>query len=72
MKEAEKILEAWKPTRITFGEGSIRRVGEIVKKYSNKVLVIVGQGSIKKSGVLDEVTGAPGKQRSPVSGLRRR
>ena len=57
MKEAEEILEAWKPTRITFGEGSIRKVGEIVKKYSNKVLVVVGQSSIKKSGVLDEVTG---------------
>jgi len=57
MREAVEVLEAWKPTRITFGEGSFRRVGEIVKKYSNKVLVIVGQGSIKRSGVLDEVTG---------------
>ena len=56
MKEAENILKAWKPTQITFGEGSIQKVGEIVKKYSDKVLVIVGQGSVRKSGVLDKVT----------------
>lgn len=55
MREAEEALESWKPTRITFGEGSIRKVGTVVKKYSDRVLVVVGQGSIQKSGLLDQV-----------------
>ncbi len=57
MKEAEKLLKAWKPTQITFGEESIQKVGEIVKKHSDNALVIIGQGSIKKSGALDQMTG---------------
>ncbi|NVL92008.1 MAG: hypothetical protein HWN71_03110 [Desulfobacterales bacterium] len=36
MEYAEKIMKQWKPTRITFGEGSINRVGEAVKRYSDK------------------------------------
>lgn len=55
MDEAERIFEAWKPTRIHFGEGSIHQVGEVVKKYVNRTLLIIGKGSIKKSGVLDRV-----------------
>jgi len=57
VREAEKILEAWKPTKITFGEGSIQKVGDIVRRYSDKVLVVVGQGSLKRSGVLESATG---------------
>ena len=53
MRAAEVILQGWKPTRVHFGEGSIHELGEVVKKYSDKVLVIVGKGSIKKSGVLN-------------------
>jgi len=57
MREAEGILQAWKPTRITFGEGSVHKVGEVVKKYSDRVLVVIGKGSVKNSGVLDKITG---------------
>ena len=53
MRNAEGILESWKPTRIHFGEGSIHRVGERVKHYSDKTLLIIGKGSIKKLGMLD-------------------
>jgi alcohol dehydrogenase class IV len=55
MAEAEEILKAWKPTKIHFDEGSIQQVGEVVKKYANKTLLIIGKGSIKKSGMLDRV-----------------
>jgi len=55
MAEAEKILEAWGPTRITFGEGTSLRVGEVVKRYGDRALLIIGKGSIKKSGMLDRV-----------------
>jgi hypothetical protein len=33
MAEAEKILKAWKPTRIHFGEAAGLQVGEVVKRY---------------------------------------
>jgi alcohol dehydrogenase class IV len=55
MAEAEKILEAWKPTKIHFGEGTTLRVGEVVKRYGDRTLLIIGKGSIKKSGMLDRI-----------------
>jgi alcohol dehydrogenase class IV len=58
MGDAERILEAWKPTRIHFGEGSIQQVGEVVKKYANRTLLTIGKGTIKKSGVLDSISQA--------------
>lgn len=56
MKSAETIIMHWKPTKITFGEGSINRVGEIVKKYSERALIIIGKSSIRASGVFDRIT----------------
>lgn len=43
------------PTKIHFGKDALDFVGEEVKKYSNKVLLTYGGGSIKKNGVYDEV-----------------
>jgi alcohol dehydrogenase len=56
MGDAKSILEAWKPTTIHFGEGSIQQVGGVVKKYAKKTLLTIGKGSIKKSGVLDSIS----------------
>jgi alcohol dehydrogenase len=53
MAEAEKILKAWEPTKIHFGEGAALRVGEVVKRYGDRTLLVIGKGSIRKSGVLD-------------------
>jgi len=44
------------PTRIIFGSGQIARVGGEVKKWGKKVLLVYGQGSIKKNGIYDKVT----------------
>jgi alcohol dehydrogenase YqhD (iron-dependent ADH family) len=43
------------PTKIIFGKGTEKQVGEETKKYSNKVLFHYGGGSIKKSGLYDTV-----------------
>ncbi len=56
MGDAERILEAWKPTTIHLGEGAIQQVGEVVKKYANRTLLIIGKGSIKKLGVLESIS----------------
>lgn len=45
----------YSPTRIIFGEGSLKRVGEEAEKFGNKVLIVTGKSSAKKTGSLDEV-----------------
>jgi alcohol dehydrogenase class IV len=55
MREEEKVLSEWKPTNIHFGEGEIEKVGEVVKKYGDNVLLVIGGGSVKKSGIYDKI-----------------
>jgi alcohol dehydrogenase YqhD (iron-dependent ADH family) len=43
------------PTRIIFGRETQKDVGKEVKKHSHRVLFHYGMGSIKKSGLYDEV-----------------
>ena len=43
------------PTKIVFGKDQIKKTGREVKKFGSKVLMVYGQGSIKKSGVYDQV-----------------
>ncbi len=43
------------PTKIYFGKGEIRRLGEKLKEISNSVLLVYGGGSIKKNGLYDAV-----------------
>ena len=54
-----KNFTYYAPTRIFFGKGEYKRVGEIVRSYGfRKVLLHYGGGSIKRSGLFDEVTGS--------------
>jgi alcohol dehydrogenase YqhD (iron-dependent ADH family) len=43
------------PTRIIFGKGMIARIGNEVKRFGANVLLVYGQGSIKKHGIYDQV-----------------
>lgn len=43
------------PTRIVFGPGTHRKVGELVKPHANRVLLHYGSGSIMRSGLYDEI-----------------
>jgi alcohol dehydrogenase YqhD (iron-dependent ADH family) len=43
------------PTRILFGKGSQHLIGEALKPFAKKVLLHYGGGSVKKSGLYDEV-----------------
>ena len=44
------------PTKIYFGHGKEELVGEILKeRNANKVLIVIGKGSVKKTGLLDRV-----------------
>jgi alcohol dehydrogenase YqhD (iron-dependent ADH family) len=42
-------------TKIIFGIGKHREIGNYVKEYANKVLLIYGGGSIKRNGIYDNV-----------------
>ena len=43
------------PTKIIFGQGQIQRIGTEIKPYGRKVLMVYGEGSIRKSGIHDRV-----------------
>jgi alcohol dehydrogenase YqhD (iron-dependent ADH family) len=44
------------PTKIFFGKDKINILGNEIKKYGSRVLLVYGGGSIKKSGIYDRVT----------------
>ena len=43
------------PTKILFGKGQIEHLGDTVKAYGKKALLVYGGGSIKKIGLYDRV-----------------
>ncbi len=45
----------YSPTNILFGRNTHKDIGEYVKPYSSKILLHYGGGSIKKSGLYDQV-----------------
>lgn len=42
------------PTKIIFGKGEVSRTGEIVSEHAQKVLLVTGRSSTKKTGSLDK------------------
>ena len=42
-------------TKVLFGKGKVNEVGREAKKYGDKVLLVYGKGSVKKSGLFDIV-----------------
>ena len=43
------------PTKIIFGPGSLSKLQKNIKGLGKKALIIIGQGSVKKNGYLDQV-----------------
>lgn len=41
------------PTRVVFGAGTLPRLGEIVRQYGSRALLVTGGGSIKRGGIFD-------------------
>ena len=44
------------PTKIYFGKGQVKHIGDIVSTYGKRVLLVYGGGSIKRNGIYDDVT----------------
>ena len=46
------------PTAYTFGRDAEKQAGTLSARYlGNKVLIVIGGGSVRRSGLLDEVIG---------------
>lgn len=60
------------PTRLHFGENALDHLKEELAKYGDKVLLVYGGGSIKRSGLYDqvaEILDAAGKKRYEIPGV---
>jgi alcohol dehydrogenase YqhD (iron-dependent ADH family) len=47
---------AYNPTALHFGKNVVTGIGPVIQNYGKKVLFVYGKGSIKKSGLYDQVT----------------
>ena len=61
-----KNFNFWNPTRIVFGKDCVPLVGEQVSCFGQKVLVVSGQASARKTGVYDRVLQSLGKAKLNV------
>jgi alcohol dehydrogenase YqhD (iron-dependent ADH family) len=51
-----KNFTFYNPTKLIFGKGQLEQLKTEVPKYGSKVLLVYGGGSIKRSGLYDQVT----------------
>ncbi|SLK20124.1 Iron-containing alcohol dehydrogenase [Paenibacillus sp. RU5A] len=52
-----RSFQFYNPTRLIFGKGQIEALKTKVPKYGKRVLLVYGGGSIKRSGLYDQVIG---------------
>jgi alcohol dehydrogenase YqhD (iron-dependent ADH family) len=45
----------YNPTQLVFGHDTVQQLGELIKPYGTKILLVYGGGSIKKTGLYDQV-----------------
>lgn len=60
------------PTKLYFGDNSLRYLNEELPKYGPNVVLVYGGGSIKKNGIYDDVVKIlkeNGKTISEISGV---
>lgn len=43
------------PEKLFYGAGAVRNIGEAVKKYGNRAMIVTGKNSSKKNGSLDRI-----------------
>jgi alcohol dehydrogenase YqhD (iron-dependent ADH family) len=48
-------FELYNPTKLVFGADKVRQLGELVEPYGKRILLVYGGGSIKQSGLYNEV-----------------
>ncbi|AZB41033.1 iron-containing alcohol dehydrogenase [Bacillus sp. FJAT-42376] len=48
-------FELYNPAKLVFGENKVDQLGELIQPYGERILLVYGGGSIKKSGLYDRV-----------------
>lgn len=46
-------FEFHNPTRLVFGAGKLKQIGDIAGRYGKKALIVTGGGSVKRNGTFD-------------------
>lgn len=58
------------PTRLVFGKGRVTELDALTRTYGNRVLLVAGTGSARKSGLIDQVKAAlPGREIFELEGV---
>ncbi|WP_041623332.1 iron-containing alcohol dehydrogenase [Spirochaeta thermophila] len=55
-------LEYYNPTRLVFGAGALESLGERARAYGNKALLVIGKGSVKRTGAFDRAVASLEKE----------
>lgn len=66
-------FQHYNPTRIIFGKDVYKNIGEEVKKYGTRILMVYGGKSLKANGTYDEVVKSlkkAGVKFSELSGIK--
>ena len=50
------IVNEYRPVEIYFGEGAVKKAGEVGRRFGFKALIVTGRKSTKVSGALDKLT----------------
>jgi len=48
----------WNPTKIIFGQDTIPQIGIETRQFGQKVMLVYGKGSIKRTGIYNQITNA--------------
>lgn len=56
-------FEHYMPVKLVFGRGRISEAGKIIAEYGSKAMIVTGQSSSKKSGLMDKVTAGLERER---------
>ncbi len=52
------MFTQYNPVRLVYGTGTVSRIGSLVREHGGTALVVTGQSSMKKTGVLDRIVGS--------------
>ncbi|MGC9308764.1 MAG: iron-containing alcohol dehydrogenase, partial [Thermoplasmatota archaeon] len=49
------MFTQYNPVKVVFGSGTVENIGSLVREHGGAALIVTGQSSMKKTGVLDRV-----------------
>lgn len=50
-----EAFELYNPAKLVFGKGKVQQLGDLVKPHGTRILLVYGGGSIKRTGLYDQI-----------------